>query len=173
MRTEISEIKERWKECIEELYSKSSKPRMEDFDLEEERQVESDRKGPGLLIDEIHAAIKEMKNGKVAGVDDIPAEFLKLLDERPMEILTEVCVHIYETGIWPEDFTKSVMIPIPKKAKAVDCADYRTISLISHASKILLMILTIRLEGKTEMLIRWPTRNLTLGKVVVQGRQSE
>ena len=46
LRTEISEIKERWKEYIEELYSKCSKPRMEDFDLEEERQVESDRKGP-------------------------------------------------------------------------------------------------------------------------------
>ena len=113
---------------MEELYSKSSKPRMEDFKLEEERQVESDRKGPGLLIDEIHTAIKEIKNGKAAGVDDIPAEFLKLLDERAMEILAEVCVDIYETGIWPEDFTKSVMIPIPKKAKAVDCADYRTIS---------------------------------------------
>ena len=153
LRTEISEIKERWKEYMEELYSKSSKPRMEDFKLEEERQVESDRKGPGLLIDEIHAAIKEIKNGKAAGVDDIPAEFLKLLDEGALKMLTELCVDIYETGIWPEDFTKSVMIPIPKKAKAVDCADYRTISLISHASKILLKILTKRLEGKTEMLI--------------------
>ena len=46
LRTEISEIKERWKEYMEELYSKSSNPRMEDFNLEEEMQVESDRKGP-------------------------------------------------------------------------------------------------------------------------------
>ena len=51
-------------------------------------------------------------------MDDIPAEFLKLLDERALEILTELCVNIYETGIWPEDFTKSVMIPIPKKGKS-------------------------------------------------------
>jgi hypothetical protein len=47
-------------------------------------------------------------------------------------------MEIYNTGIWPEDFTKSVMIPIPKKANAVECSDYRTISFISHASKILL-----------------------------------
>ena len=125
---------------MEELYSNSSKSRMEDFDLEEEWQMESDRKGPGLLNDEIHAAIKEIKNGKAADVDDIPAEFLKLLDERALKILTELCVDIYETGIWPEDFSRSVMIPIPKKARAVDCADYRTITLISHASKILLKI---------------------------------
>ena len=52
-----------------------------------------------------------------------------LLDEGALKMLTELCVDIlYETGIWPEDFTKSVMIPIPKKAKAVDCADYRAIS---------------------------------------------
>ena len=120
---------------MEELYSKSSKPRMEDFHLEEERQVESDRKGPGLLIDEIHTAIKEIKNGKAAGVDDIPAEFLKMLDERALGILTQLCVNIYETGIWPEDFTKSVMIPISKKAKALDCAYFITICLISHGSK--------------------------------------
>ena len=74
LRTEIREIRERWKEYMEELYSKSSKPRMEDFDLEEERQVESDRKGPGLLIDEIHAAINETKYGKAASVNDIPTE---------------------------------------------------------------------------------------------------
>ena len=50
-------------------------------------------------------------------MDDIPAEFLKLLDERALEILTELCVDIYETGIWPEDFSRSVMIPIPKRRK--------------------------------------------------------
>ena len=67
LRTEISEIKDRWKDYMEELYSKSSKSRMQDFYLEEERQVESDRKGPGLLIDEIHAAIKEIKKWKSCG----------------------------------------------------------------------------------------------------------
>ena len=63
---------------------------MEDFELEDESQVESDGKGPGLLIDEIHAAIKEIKNYKVAGVDDNAAELLKLLDERVLEIFSRV-----------------------------------------------------------------------------------
>lgn len=151
--TATRDIKDRWTEYIEELYSKSNKPRVEDFELEKENQVESDQKGPGLLIDEIHSAIKEIKNGKATGIDDIPAEFLKLLDEKALEKLAELCVEIYETGNWPEDFTKVVMIPIPKKANAVECADYRTISLISHASKILLKILTKRLENKAEMLV--------------------
>ena len=66
-------------------------------------------------------------------MDDVPAEFLKMLEGEALKRLVELCMEIYNTGKWPEDFTKSIMIPIPKKANAVDCADYRTISLISHA----------------------------------------
>src|SRR4029077_4877221 len=106
--------------------------------------IECDQMGPGLLDHEIEAAIKELKRGKAVGVDDIPAEFLKLLDERALKELHELCKHIYDTGIWAKDFTKVVMIPISKKSNAVECADYRTISLISHASQILLKILTKR-----------------------------
>src|SRR4029077_820392 len=109
--------------------------------------------GPGLLDHEIEAAIKELKRGKAVGVDDIPAEFLQLLDERALKELHELCKRIYDTGIWPKDLTKVVMIPILKKSNAVECADYRTISLISHASKILLKTLTKRLEGQTKMII--------------------
>ena len=62
--------------------------------------------------------------------------------------LERICKKIYETGTWPEDFTKVAMVPLQKKQNATECADHRTISLISHASKILLRILTKRLEGK-------------------------
>ena len=68
-----------------------------------------------------------------------------------MERLTDLCKQIYKTGIWTEDFTRTVMIPIPKKENAIECSDYRTISRIPHASKILLKVLTKRLESKTEM----------------------
>ena len=94
-----------------------------------------------------------MKNGKAVGVDDILAEFLKLLDERIMLKLVRLCKEIYETGIWPEDFTKTVMISIPRKHNATECGDHKTISLISHALKILLKILTKRIEAETEALI--------------------
>jgi hypothetical protein len=65
-----------------------------------------------------------------------------------------LCKRIYETGEWPENFTRIVIIPLPNKTNANECADHRTISLISHAAKILLKILTKRLEAKTESIIR-------------------
>jgi hypothetical protein len=153
LKTDIGEVKMRWKEYIEELYCKSKQPKEEDFDLEKEIQVDHDSKGPGLLIEEIQEAIKEMKNGKASGVDDIPAELLKMLDGKAIRKLCTLCMEIYETGEWPEDFTKAVMIPIPKKANAVECADHRTISLISHASKILLKIIAKRIEHKAELIM--------------------
>ena len=59
-----------------------------------------------------------------------------------------LCERIYKEGIWPDDFTKAVLIPLPKKMNAMACEDHRTISLIPHASEIMLRILTKRLEGK-------------------------
>ena len=115
--------------------------------------IGSDQKGPDILRDEIYAAIKCIKSGKAAGVDDIPAEFLKILEGEALNKLEELCREIYNTGIWPDDFTKSVMIPIPKKSNAMDCADYRTISLISHASKILLKILNNRIQSKADLML--------------------
>ena len=64
LKTDIKEIKERWKEYIEELYCKSSKPRKEDFDLERDNQVDEEKRGPDLLREKIEAAIKEMKKEK-------------------------------------------------------------------------------------------------------------
>src|SRR5688572_11401602 len=153
LRTELDEVKMRWKEYNEDLYKKGDKPKLEDFAIEEEGQIGYEDRGPNLLTEEIRAAITELKSGKAAGVDDIPAEFLKVLDGRAMTKLVELCKEIYETDIWPEDFTRVVMIPIPKKNNATDCADYRTISLITRASKIVLKTLTKRLESKLEPLI--------------------
>ena len=56
---------------------------------------------------------------------------------------------MYALGVWPEDHTRVVLIPLPKKCNAVDCGDHRTISLIAHASKIMLKVLTKRVEAKT------------------------
>src|ERR1700759_3366764 len=75
------------------------------------------------------------------------------LEGRTLVKLLELCKEIYEKGIWPENFCRIVMIPIPKKCNATECAEYRTISLISHASTILLKILAKRLAAKTETII--------------------
>src|SRR5688572_14409761 len=76
-----------------------------------------------------------------------------MLEGDALKRLVELCIEIYNTGIWPEDFTKTVMIPLPKKINAVECADYRTLSLISNASKILLKIINNHLQSKADMFV--------------------
>ena len=91
-----------------------------------------------------------MKVNKAVGVDEIPAEFWKALGDKGLEELVGLCQDIYEEGTWPEDFTRLVFIPLQKKENAVECEDHRTISLICHASKILLKVLKKRLETRAE-----------------------
>jgi len=148
--TEVNDIKNRWKVYTEELYHKDGKPDLEEMRCEEEDKVQIDCKGPSVLESEVRAAIKDLKNGKASGVDGIPAEFLKALGEKGTRKVIELCQKIYEAGIWPKDFTRVVMIPIQKKVNAKECGDYRTISLVSHASKILLKILNKRIEARAK-----------------------
>ena len=104
-------------------------------------------KGPQILDCEIKIAVKGL-NRKAVGVDGIPAEFWKNLSEEGTSELVYICRKIYEEGVWPEDFTKAYTIPLPKKMNTTTCGEYRTISLITHESKILLKTLNKRLEGK-------------------------
>ena len=151
--TEKEDMKERWKEYVEMLYDKDGKPVEEELGVEKEMDVEVDSLGPELLASEIEAAIKEMKNGKAVGIDEIPAEFLKALGGEAEKHMTEMCQEMYRSGCWPDDFKKVIMIPLPKKQNATECSDHRTISLISHASKIMLKILMRRIEGKADSYI--------------------
>ena len=148
MITEADEVRRRWKEYIEVLYDKRGKPTQEEMELENECNLEDDCKGPDLLDGEIRSAIEGLKCNKAVGVDDIPIELWKAIGEKGMSELVSLCKQIYENGVWPEDFTRLVLIPLPKKASATECEDYRTISLIGHASKILLKVLTRRIEAK-------------------------
>src|SRR6218665_3309543 len=75
---------------------------------------------------------------------------LKSLEEGAMTELTRICQDIYTTGVWPEDFLQSIIIPIKKKPNATACEDHRTISLLTHASKVMIIILTKRIQAKTE-----------------------
>ena len=83
---------------------------------------------PSLLKDKITTMLKELKNGKAEGVDDISGEMLKCLGEKAIEELIEICQQIYTTGEWPSDFLQTVMISLEKKANATECQDYRTIN---------------------------------------------
>ena len=106
-----------------------------------------------MLKSEILAAIKEMKEGKAVGVDDIPAEMWKRMGDKALIEMCELCQEIYKEGKWPDDFSKVVMISLLKKNNETECSDFRTISLICHASKIMLRVLTKRIEAKAKNLL--------------------
>ena len=83
---------------------------------------------------------------KASGGDVIPVELFQILKYDALKVLHSICQQIWETQQWPQDWKKSVFIPIPKKGNAKTCSNYHTIALISHASKIMLIILQARLQ---------------------------
>ena len=98
------------------------------------------------LRSEITQAINCLKDGKSAGSDEIPAELLKLAGEPAIDVIHKLCVAVWKTGMWPDDWRRAVFITIPKKGDMKVCSNYRTISLISHTSKVLLKILMRRIQ---------------------------
>ena len=83
---------------------------------------------------------------KASGGDGIPAELFQVLEVDVVKVLHSVGQQIWKTQQWPQDWKRSVFTPIPKKGNAKECSDYRTIALISHASKVMLQILQARLQ---------------------------
>ena len=82
-----------------------------------------------------------MKKGKSAGVDNIPAELVQAGGENVITILTTICNKIWRTREWPTPWIQSLVITLPKKGNLQQCQNYRTISLISHPSKVMLKII--------------------------------
>ena len=83
---------------------------------------------------------------KASEGDGIPAELFQILKDDAVKVLHSVCQQIWKTQQWPQDWKRSVFIPIPKKGNAKACSNYHTIALISHASKVMLKILQARLQ---------------------------
>ena len=83
---------------------------------------------------------------KASGGDGIPVELFQILKDDAVKVLYSTCQQIWKTQQWPQDWKRSVFIPIPKKGNAKECSDYRTIALISQASKVMLKILQARLQ---------------------------
>ena len=83
---------------------------------------------------------------KASGGDAIPVELFQILKDDAVKVLHSICQQIWKTQQWPQDWKRSVFIPTPKKGNAKECSNYRTIALISHASKVMLKILQARLQ---------------------------
>ena len=83
---------------------------------------------------------------KASGGDRIPVELFQILKDDAVKVLHSICQHIWKTQQWPQDWKRSVFIPIPKKGNTKECSNYRTIALISHVGKVMLQILQARLQ---------------------------
>ena len=94
-----------------------------------------------------------MKKGKSAGVDNILAELVQAGGEEVITALTTFCNKSWQTGEWPTPCTQSLVITLPKKGNLQQCQKYRTISLISHPSKVMLKVILNRLKPQAEKII--------------------
>ena len=83
---------------------------------------------------------------KTSGDDGIPVELFQILRDDAVKVLYSICQHIWKTQQWPQDWKRSVFIPIPKKDNVKESSNYRPIARISHASKVMLKILQARLQ---------------------------
>ena len=92
---------------------------------------------PDILECEVKLALGSITTNKASGGDGIPAELLQILKDDAVKALHSLCEQIWKTQQWPQDWKRSVFIPITKKGNAKECSNYHTIALISHASKVI------------------------------------
>ena len=137
--TEAEDIKKRWQEYAEELYKKDL------HDPDNHDGVITHLK-PDILECEVKWALGSITINKANGGDGIPLELFQILKDDAVKVLHSICQQIWKTHQWPQDWKRSVSIPIPKEGNAKECSNYCTIALISHSSKVMLRILQARLQ---------------------------
>ena len=137
--TEAEDIKKRWQEYTEELYKKE----LHDPDTQDSVITHLE---PDILECEVKWALESITTNKASGGDRIPVELFQILKDDAMKVLHSICQQIWKTQQWPQDWERSVFIPIPKKGNAKECWNYRKIALISHMSNLMLKILQVRLQ---------------------------
>ena len=130
--TEAEDIKKRWQEYTEELYKKDL------HDPGNHNGVITHLE-PYILECEVKWALGSITRTKLE-------ELFQILKDDAVKMLHSICQHIWKTQQWPQDWKRSVFIPIPKKGNAKEYSNYRTTALMSHASKVMFKILQARLQ---------------------------
>ena len=136
---EAEDIKKRWQEYTEEPYKKDL------YDPDNHDGVITHRE-PGNLECEVKWALGSITRNKTSGGDGIPVELFQTLKDDAVKVLYSIYQQVWKTQQWPQDWKRSVFIPIPKKGNAKECSNYHTIALISHSSNVMLKILQARLQ---------------------------
>ena len=137
--TEAEDIKKRWQEYTEELYKKD----LHDSDNQDGVITHLE---PDILEREVKWALGSITTNKASGNDGIPVELFQILKDDAVKVLHSICWQIWKIQQWPQDWKRSVFIPILKKCNAKEVSNYCTIALIAHASKVMLKILQARLQ---------------------------
>ena len=106
---------------------------------------------PDILECEIKWTLESITTNKASGGDGIPVELFQILKDDAVEVLHSICQQIWKTQQWVQYWKRSFFIPIPKKGNTKECSNYRTITLISHSSKLMLKILQARLPATCEL----------------------
>ena len=136
--TEAEDTKKRWQEYPEELYKKD----LHDPDNHDGLITHLE---PDILECEVKWTLGSITTNKASGGDGIPVPIQILVDD-VVKVLHSICQHIWKTQQWPQDWKGSVFIPISKKGNPKECSNYCTIMLFSHASKVVMKILQVRLQ---------------------------
>ena len=129
--TEAEDIKKRWQEYTEELYK-------EDLHDPDNPNGLITYLEPDILECEVKWVLGTITMSKASGGDGIPAELFQILKDDAVKVLHSICQQIWKAQQWPHDGKRSVFIPFPKKGNAKVCSNYCIVTLISHASKVML-----------------------------------
>ena len=140
--TEAEDKKKRWQEYTEELQK-------EDLHNQDNHNGVMTHLEPDILECEVKWTLESITTNKASGSDGIPAELFQVLKDDAVKALHSICQQIWKTQQWPQDWKRSVFIPVPKKGSAKECSNYRTIALITHTGKVMLKILQARLQQYT------------------------
>ena len=139
--TVAEDITKRWQEYTEELHKKD----VQDPDNHDGVIINTQLK-PNILECEVKWALESITMNKASGGDGISVELFQILKDDVVTVLHSTCQQIWKTQQWPQDWKRSVFIPIPNNDNAKELSNYCTIALISHASKVMLEILQARFQ---------------------------
>ena len=132
------DIKKRWQEYTEELYKK-------DIHNPDNHNGVITQLEPDILECKVKWVLGSTAANKATGGDGIPVELFKILRDATSKVLHSICQQIRKTQQWTQDWKRSILIPVTKKGSTKECSNQWTIALISHASKVMLKILPVRL----------------------------
>ena len=130
---------QRCQEYTEELYKRD----LHDPDNHDDVIIHLE---PHILECEVKLALRSITMNKASRGDGISVELFQILKDDAVKVLHSICQQIWKSQQWPQDWKMLVFIPIPKKGNAKECSNYRTIAVISHATKAMLKILQARLQ---------------------------